>query len=362
MPDSQDGDDKGQAIGDNLTIQNLGDLFGLRIAISPLTVKTDDVVINGDRRNSANIGKADWLQFFTAGTIFKNVSLLIETEVADSTIKNNWFYLGFHNLFGTQNGAVNARIGKIPQSDFHVASGRLRMIPNINVEVWSNYNSAGGASGNEDQVPLSSAQPGAEVFGLAGPVIYSAGLTNGKNSTDLNIDKNYFATLGLRKKEGNWAGSQISVYGLSGTDTKNSTFPVTAGGQLRDRFYRVSPGINLRHGSSDLILAYVYGKDDNWTLAAAGSRVEVIGRGITAQYGHTINPKWWGGLQYDQMDASLPAYRSLRYEKITPSLWYFPRDNMRVGLTTRFDIEPISNNASHNFHVNEYLLHIRSMF
>jgi hypothetical protein len=118
------------------------------------------------------------------------------------------------------------------------------------VEVWKNYLSAGGAAGNEDQVPLSSAQPGAEVFGLAGPIIYSVGITNGKNSTDVNLDKNYFTTIGLRKNDGPWAGSQLSVYGLKGTDTKNASTAL-----VRDNFYRLSPGVNLRHGSADFILA-----------------------------------------------------------------------------------------------------------
>lgn len=356
MPDTQDGDDKAQAIGDHLTIQNIGDLFGVRISITPLAVKTDDVTINNSKRTSANVGKADWLQFFTAGSLFKNVSLLVETEVADSSVKNNWFYLGFHNLMGTKNGALNARVGRIPESDFHVASGRLRMIPTIDVEVWKNYLSAGGAAGNEDQVPLSSAQPGAEVFGLAGPIIYSVGITNGKNSTDVNLDKNYFTTIGLRKNDGPWAGSQLSVYGLKGTDTKNASTAL-----VRDNFYRLSPGVNLRHGSADFILAYVYGNDDNWTLAGS-NHIESVGRGITSQLGYTVNAKWWGGLQYDQMDSANPAARELRYEKFTPSLWYFPRENMRVGLTVRLDMEPVSSEYLHTTKSNEYLFHIRAMF
>ena len=83
-------------------------------------------------------------------------------------------------------------------------------------------------------------------------------------------------------------------------------------------------------------------------------------QGISAQYGYMLNPAWWFGLQYDDINSS--DRKSLTYSKITPSVWYFPQDNLRMGVTVRVDTEPKSAQYSHTERINEILAHIRTMF
>lgn len=355
MIGTEDGDEHGKKkVTDNLTLDELGNYLGVRLAFSPLQVKTKSQTINREKRTLINTGKVDWLQLFVAGSIFKNVSIFIETEISgneDNKVKTNWFYLGFHNLAGPQ-GLLNLRIGNIPQMDWHVLSGRLRMIPNISNEIVG-VKSASGATGNEDQVPLSTALPGAELAGYYGSLWYSAGAVQGKKqANDPNREKNYFGNIALRKSEGDYAGSQISVWAASGADTKNSTFS-----QVTDHFWRISPGVNIRRGPADLIAAYYYGEDSNGKLAATPKRLKFSG--IGAQLGYSFSPKWWGAVQYDRIFSKDDT--SLEFDKISPSLWYFIRENMRVGLTARFDLEK-KTNSGHKDGVHEYLLHLRTMF
>ena len=369
MPDSEDGDEVGKTrSSDSLVIDQLGNLFGLRIAMNLAKVTTNTLDKEGDGTSEStqvNFDTADWLQFFTAGSIYKNTSIFIETEIsatANNTVKNNWFYLGWHNIVG-QNGALNARIGNIPQADWHVMSGRLRMIPNIKIEAISNRKSSEGAPAAtppEDQVGVSGAYPGVEIFGLprlgsSVEAVYSVGATQGKKqSNDTNELQNVFGTVGLRKLGGDFDGSQISVFGKNARDSQTA-----AGVLVTNNWRTVSPGINVRYKNVDTILSYFYSEDDNGNLSPIAP-MKIKSNGIGAQIGVSVTPSWWAGVQYDLVDSvDLPGED---YEKITPTVWFFPKENLRVGVVGRVDVQGLSAAAGHPQKEHELLVHIRSMF
>jgi hypothetical protein len=98
---TDDGDTTGkQKIGDRLFIDEIGNLFGVRINVVPLRIVTKDLETGpGEPRTRVDVGGANWLQLFTAGSIARNISIFIETEIAfDGSVHNSWFRLGAHNL------------------------------------------------------------------------------------------------------------------------------------------------------------------------------------------------------------------------------------------------------------------------
>lgn len=368
MPDSQDGDEVGKSrISDRAFLSEIGNLFGIRIAVNPIQVKTKslDRDNNGTKESTlVNVGTADWLQFFTAGSIFKNVSIFIETEIAgnsNNTIKNNWFMLGWHNIVG-QNGAMNARVGNIPSADWHAMSGRLRMIPNISIQAMGERkNSEAAASGrSSDQVSLADALPGVELFGLpklgdAFEFVYSGVVTQGKKqANDTNELKNFSSTLGIRKNGGDFDGSQISVFGNYSGDTSTTSL-------VSNQWFTVSPGVNLRYKDWDFIAAFYYSEDSNAALTAnTPAPAKLISSGIAAQIGYAINSSWWTGVQYDWVESlNRPAEN---FNKISPTVWFFPRENLRIGLVGRIDVDGTTVNTTHPSQVHEILAHVRAMF
>ena len=370
MPDTEDGDDTADRSGDRLVMPQLGNIFGARIAMNFAKVKTNDIDKDGDGKKettSVTPGVVDWLQFFTAGSVYKNVSIFIETEInanTDDKVKNNWYYLGWHNILG-KNGALSARMGNIPQADWHVMSGRLRMIPNIGISA-NGLKSSPGAASPDDQVSVSGAYPGFEFFGLPEITkrvegVYTFGLTSGKKtSVNPNPDLNYHGVLGLRAKDGDFDGSQISLFGKFGKDS-DATGGTRVGPYAYNSFYRLSPGVNLRWKGLDSILAYYYGEDKNATLSLT-TPVKMVSRGLAGQIGYNISPAWWGGIQYDWAhvaDANATA-AAIDDHSISPTIWFFPRDNMRLGAVAKIDVQ--GEGTGHAQKQHEFLFHLRSMF
>jgi len=61
-------------------------------------------------------------------------------------------------------------------------------------------------------------------------------------------------------------------------------------------------------------------------------------------------------LQYDKVDSDDVA--SLEKQYVTPSISWFPRENIRIGLYSRFDMRDVDSDEK----VNEYFVNIRTMF
>lgn len=352
MPGTMDGDETGKKqVGNGLFIDDLDNVFGLRVSLTPVAMSTHGRTLDGEQKTKVDIGHADWLQLFTAGSPFKNTSIFIETEIntATSKAKNSWFRLGFHNLFGPQ-GFANIRVGQLSPMEWHAISGRLRMIPNVKIQSISNVVSSNGAG--EESVPLASSQPGIDFYGYSGPVLYSVGIVNPAKGADPNQFKNYFGSLRLEQGSGPFEGSSVSLWAMQGTDTKDSK---TA--QIQNGFWRISPALNIRSGPVDLIGGFFYGEDDNWTLLSQ-SPVENIFRGTIVQLGYTFSEQVYGVLQYDLVDSDLA--KSIEYQKLTPSIWFFPRSNMRIGATIRIDLMD-TDPVLHPDKIHEAIVTIRAM-
>lgn len=360
MPGSEDGDETKEEINKDLFIDNLTNMFGLRISVSPAAITTNGLTNSaGQVTTKVDLGNTNWVQLFTAGSIFKNASIFIETEIENTSVHNNWFTLGYHNIFGQK--LINFRIGKLSALNWHAMSGRLRMIPNIQVQGLRNVRSSGGATASatftiEDQVNFSSPQAGLELYGYKGPFLYSVGVVNGSGLTDNNEFKNVFGTLRLEATGGPIEGSSISGWGYWGTDTG---FVPGTSIRRKDRFYRASGAANLRWKKLDFIGSYFFQHDDNWTLAAAGPLTN-NSHIFASQLGYLINPKWFAAGQWDYVTDSYDnssTVRSNYYNKVSPSIWFMPRENMRIGFVTRFELRDRANGRQ-----NEFLFNVRSMF
>ncbi|MDZ4224726.1 MAG: hypothetical protein U1D33_02340, partial [bacterium] len=262
-----------------------------------------------------------------------------------------------NNLFEKDLGnMLNLRVGKLSTMNWLPQSGRLRMIPNLNIQGLSAVRAGGGAPGgvtNQDNVNFSSPQAGIEVFGYGGPFLYSVGVSNGAGLTDLNQYKNVFGTLKMEATGGPIMGSSIAGWGYWGTDTGVVTTSIR-----KDRFWRLGGSTNLRYKNWDFIAGFFYQRDNNWTLAATGPLVNKS-KIVTGQVGYLIDPLWFAALQYDYVTDSFknsPTVISNYYNKVSPSIWYMPRENMRIGFTNRWELKGRPGGRQ-----QEFLFNIRMM-
>lgn len=367
MPGTEDGDENKTEVNEHLFIDKLQNLFGLRINITPARFQMNTLTTNGVRKNNLSFGNPNWLQLFTAGSIFKNTSIFIETEIdsnGTSVAHNNWMVLGFENIFKTS--LFNVRVGKLSPMENVSQSGRLRMIPSVRIEAISGIVSGGGYSAaaeaaalagqgvttanstHDDAVPLANASPSIEVYGYKGPVLYSVGVTNGRGLTDSNKYKNFFGTLRLDLEDGPLAGSNISGWGYLGWDTANN-----ARARQVDRFWRTTGSANLRWKDLDVVALFVYGRDDNWNLLPTKTRQN--SKGISGQVGYLISPMLFTALQYDWVDGT---DGSDNFNRLSPCFTVMLRENMRIDLIGRIDLR----NTPTTGRQHEVAVNIRSMF
>jgi hypothetical protein len=101
---TEDGDTAGKtAVGGRLLLEDIGNMFGFRLNVIPVKlIGNGRQNPSGEYKAPVDVGNTDWLQLFVAGSIFKNVSIFIETEVASTgAVHFGWFKLGLHNLLGS---------------------------------------------------------------------------------------------------------------------------------------------------------------------------------------------------------------------------------------------------------------------
>lgn len=365
LPGTADGDETKKQVGDNnLFIDKIGNLFGIRVNITPIKLETNRLTTNGTPKTRVSFGNPNWVQFFTGGSVFKNASIFIEAELENTEVVLNWFTAGYHNLFKTP--LLNVRLGKLSPTENFSQSGRVRMIPSLRIEGISGIVSGGGYSAaaqaaaagpaaagvtaanstHDDAVPLASPQPSVEIFGYKGPFLYSVGVTNGSSLVDTNKYKNLFGTLRAELQEGALAGSNVSGWGYVGWDTADNTrFRQT------DRFWRTAGGANLRWKDLDVLAAFIYGKDNNWDLLTG---IDQTSKAITTQVGYLIGEKWFTALQYDWVRGT---DASDNFNKVSPVLTFMPRQNMRIDMGGRLDIRNTAGGRQHEMFAN-----VRMMF
>ncbi|MBI2066960.1 MAG: hypothetical protein HYT77_02995 [Deltaproteobacteria bacterium] len=339
MPGSRDGDETKQNVG-NLWYDKLGHFLGIRTNVNAIRYEAN--ALTNNTRPRLSVGNPNWIQFFTGGSIFKDASVFVETEILPTEAEINWFSLGYHNLFDSS--LLNVRVGRISPMENLGQSGRLRMIPNIRIETISGIASSGGAAAPEDSVPLASAQSSLETYGYQGPFLYSLGVTNGAQLTDVNKFKNFFGTLRWEKEDGALAGSNIGTWGYLGWDT-------TAANTQSNRFWRTAGSANLRYEKWDVIGLFIYGKDDNWNLSTG---LDQTSKGASGQVGYLLTERWFPALQYDWVDGT---DGSDNFNRVSPAITFMPRENMRFDLIGRFDLRDTAGGRRHEGQIN-----IRSMF
>lgn len=352
MPETQDGDEIGKSqVTPRLVSDQLQNFFGVRLNFTPVEVKTADLTENGAKKTRVNVGRPDWIQLFTAGSIYKNVSIFIETEIntAEQRASNAWFRLGFHNLWGRQ-GLTNVHVGKGSMMEWHTVAGRLRMI-GPGMEVLRSVRSSNNKG--EDSVSSAGAVPMVSFYGNRGPLVYNVGVSPGAKESDPNRDKNVFGTLRIERTTGTLEGSALSVWGMRGVDSAT-----TSTAKKRNEFWRVSPAAVLRWQTVDVMAAYLYGRDENWTLAAGGAEKPLVFRGVTAWLSHQPTPTWQAVLGYDYIQSGDDT--TLDFNKVTPSIWYLPRENLKIGVVNRLDLQ--STDPNHPDKKHEFLVNIRTMF
>ncbi len=331
-----------EVLTEDLSIDKVGNWLGARLSLTPLMFKTDDLKVNDDQENAFNLGNANWLQLFVGGAIFENVSIFIEQEFKGDKAHFSWYHLFFTNLYGTH---VNFQVGKLSPVDFTPFSDRLRIWQKSDI---LNIKSSGGAG--ENSINIRSSRPGIQYYGYEGPLLWFAGVDNGKDSSDTGRDKNVWG--GIRwevtdETQSPFEGSSVGLHVYSGTDSKDVETD-----KKENDFMRYTLSGNLRYNEKyDIQAAYQLGKDDNYALSSVPSEAEFHGFTVTGAYWKDL---WYFVLQYDQVDSDdIPA---IEVKKISPSVWFFLRSNFKAGIAARFDV---GNSGTKK---NEAALQIRAMF
>jgi hypothetical protein len=354
-PGTEDGDTVGKtAIRDRTFIDEVGNFLGVRLNLTPLSVTTNDVEVTpGEPTTRVDVGGTNWFQLFTAGSIFKNVSVFIETEIPfDGKVHHSWFRVGLHNLLGTK--ALNTWIGVMDPLELHAVSGRLPMIPPVRHEAFFVKSSDGLG---EQSLSSRGGRPALALYGSAGPLVYEVGIDNGPSLKDIDGTKNVWATLRGELTEGALEGSSVSVFATSGLDSKKLKDAGGAyAGQVRNDYWRISPAANLRLKDLDVLIAGIHGHDDNWTLNPAAAYPTTF-QGLFLQAGHPIGDALHLAAQFDRVWSEVKA---LEFQKPSLALTYLPRENWRFILVGRADALPIS--AVHKVRKHEFLISIRTMF
>lgn len=339
-----DGDTEGkEEISEDLVIDQVGNWLGARLNIVPIKFKTNDLTRNGEKQDSFNIGNTDWLQFFVAGSIFKDVAIFIEQEFETDGAKTSWYHLFFTNILGSS--TANLQVGRLSPVDFTSFSDRLRIFQKSDV---LNIKSSGGAG--ENSINVRSSRPGLQYYGYTGPFVWFAGADNGKDNSDVDRQKNYWGGARLEvptTAKSDFEGSSVSFHSYFGTDTAS-----TSTAQIDNDFARYTTAATVRYKENlDLMFVYQFAEDDNYDLTASPVAREYSGfTGIAAYW---MNP-WYFILQYDQVDSDDVA--SLEVNKISPSVWYFLRNNFKIGIQGRADVS----GAQEKKH--ELIAVIRTMF
>ncbi|MFQ5717039.1 MAG: hypothetical protein ACE5GQ_08050, partial [Nitrospinales bacterium] len=185
--EAPDGDKTGkEELSEDLFLDKIGHWFGARIQITPLEYKTNSVTQNGKTEDSFNVGKNKELNLFVGGTLFKNMAIFIEQAFKDEESEIEWFNLKYANVFDTT--LVNFHVGKLSPVDFTPYADRLRIFQKSDI---LNVKSSNGAG--ENSVNIRSPRPGIQYYGYKGPFLWFAGVDNGKDTSDTDRKKNFWA-------------------------------------------------------------------------------------------------------------------------------------------------------------------------
>jgi hypothetical protein len=342
-----------------LSLSKVDHLLGFRINITPIQVETNSLRPDslGDLHPRWTFGNPNWIQFFVAGPIQKNISFFSELEYAQSAFKFNWFYFNLTRLAKTR--AVNFQVGNLSPLEFASFPNRLPQLPNVKGEVMLVKSSNGTG---EASVDMSSARPGIQYYGHNDWALLYAGISPGPKATQVNQFFNNWAGLVLKVPEGKgggFEGSTATLHYYMGTDTK-STGPSSLG-QVTNRFTRLSPQVNVRYDERlDVQAAYVVAKDKNRSLVAIPTE-DFDYSGIAAEAGYMPTPTWHLGIHYDdyESDNEVAGNPVIEFQRIVPAVTYLLNQNIRGSIYWEHNLlDP----AAGTKRVEKIYFNVRTMF
>jgi hypothetical protein len=362
--DEADGDtfEKTQ-INDATFIDKLGNLFGVRLSVTPIGIKTNKLTdADGKKQDQMAYGNTDWVQFFVAGSIYKNTSIFIEMAFDDRGYHYSWYKFGFHNWFDSTWG--NLIVGNVPARDYGCYPNRLRIMGPVKADVFNVKSSGGASSGDIDGNALnaSGSRPALQYYGYQGPVLLWGGVSPGDNgkSSDIGWNANdkihYWAGGRLEVPTGSeWEGTGVSAWYYNGTDTGDGGDRY---GPYENEYTRTTFDTEVRWGEFEFMGTYLMGKDANWALDDTDTEIEYNGYSLIGAYMQVFQTgqSLYYVLQYDNVDSD--DVESLVKQYVTPSISWFPRENIRIGLYSRFDMRDVEDDEK----LNEYYINIRTMF
>ena len=193
-------------------------------------------------------------------------------------------------------------------------------------------------------------------FGYKGPFGLWAWLSPRSSARDVNNKIHGWAGLKLQvpeSAESMFEGSSVTAWIYKGEDAAN-----TATAQITNPYTRLSFQGDLRCNDFDVQAAYVTVTEDNYFLDASNREEKYSG--ISVVGGKNIG-KWYPVLQFDTIRYDNDALAITRDRtKLTTSLSYFLRENIRLGFHTRFDMSDENGGSYQRSHDSQ--LNIRVMF
>ncbi|MFH1502464.1 MAG: hypothetical protein ABIG03_05395 [Candidatus Eisenbacteria bacterium] len=370
-PDNEmpDGDEVGKTqLNDATFIDKLGNYMGVRLNVTPVQYKTNALTdSDGEPVDQLTLGNTNWAQFFVAGSIAKNMSIFIEMEFTDEKYHYSWYKLGYHNMFGSS--LANLIVGNVPARDYGAYPNRLRIFGPIKGDVFNIKSSGGAAVNDESALNSSGSRPALQYYGYQGPFLVWGGVSPGDNGNTSNLGADMNDKLhtwgGVRlevTEDMDWPieGSAISAWYYQGTDTAGEVpEEETRFGPYENDYTRTSVEAEVRAGDFEVMAVYLMGKDENWALDDTDTEVEFSGISVVGGYVQELaaGRALHYGLQYDSVTSD--DVPSLETTYVTPSISYFPRENVRIGLYGRLDM---TDGREEDELRHDIMLNIRTMF
>lgn len=347
--DGNKGDEVGaKRISPGLFLHKVSNLLSFRAKFTALSVETNKLTEGGEKKTRVTAGKGDWIQFWVAGPIAKNITIRVEAELAEGkSVGLHNYAVAFSNLLGTPDGILNLRVGGFTHGEWLSISDQKRAFsPHFDIYEFSSARGAG-----EDTFKVAGAEPAIEVYGYKGQLVYQVGVSNGKSVADVNSDMNYWGTVKLYvATAGEFAGSSVSASYVTGTDSKSSALTTIQ----KDDFRRYIVSSGLRRGPLDLAGSYVWGADDNWDLATG---LDNEFKGGFAQILYTATDKLTPGLIYQRISSDDPKFEK---HHLLMGLNYYLRQNL--FLSTYYDHDLRSTSPSYPDRQHAFVIQFRGMF
>jgi len=337
-----------EPVAENLFLHAVSNLLSFRTKITLAAVEANKLTEGGQKNSLVTLGKGDWVQFWVAGPVAKNVTMRIEAELAEGkTVGLHNYAVAFSNVLGAPEGLLNLRVGGFTHGEWLSISDQKRAFsPHFDLFEIS---SSGGTG--EDAYKVAGAEPAAELYGYRGLLTYNVGASNGKSTAAVNSDLNYWSSARLYlANSGPFAGSSISGSYVAGTDSKNSALETIQ----KDSFRRYLVSGGLRYGALDLAGTLVNGTDDNWDLKTG--KVNDFG-GWFVQALYTATDKFTPGMIFQRSwsdDAKIEKHHMLTGAN------YYMRQNQFISVYYDHDLH--ATDATHPVRLHAFLVQYRAMF